>query len=183
MLMAMKVTCIRMACVMCLLSACVSETDDEALTHGAELLAPLKAELKQALIAGLEQGPVNAIVVCSEQAPAIAAELSVDGVRIGRSSHRLRNPDNAAPDWVEPVLDSYLAEDSNRSPGLVALQGDRLGYVEPIEVQPLCLACHGKSLAPDVAAAVAEQYPDDAATGFDVGDLRGVYWVEFNVDR
>ena len=30
---------------------------------------------------------------------------------------------------------------------------------------------------PDVAAHIAQAYPEDQATGFEVGDLRGVFWV------
>ena len=46
-------------------------------------------------------------------------------------------------------------------------------------VQPLCLNCHGVELAPDVAGRIAELYPEDRATGFEAGELRGVFWVEF----
>jgi hypothetical protein len=55
------------------------------------------------------------------------------------------------------------------------------GYVEPIGIKPLCLACHGEALAPDVAARIGELYPKDRATGFTEGDLRGVFWVEYPV--
>ena len=54
-----------------------------------------------------------------------------------------------------------------------------MGYAEPIIVQPLCLSCHGNVLAPEVANHIEEAYPDDQATGFEIGDLRGVYWVAF----
>ena len=154
-------------------------TQETEPARGAELLAPMKMELKQALMAGMQQGPLNAISVCKIQAPAIADALSVEGIQMGRTSHRLRNPANSAPDWVDTVLKTYLSEDLDRAPRLVTLSNDRLGYVEPIVLQPLCLACHGKSLAPDVAAKIKEAYPEDQATGFDVGDLRGVYWVEY----
>lgn len=152
------------------------------VTHGAELLAPLKIKLKQALIAGMQDGPLNAISVCKDQAPAIADSLSIEGIEIGRTSHRLRNPANTAPDWVSPVLKSYLGEDPNPKPGVVPLPNNREGYVEPIMMKPLCLACHGKNLAPEVAAHLEEAYPQDEATGFDEGDLRGVYWVEYPTD-
>ena len=148
-------------------------------SHGAELLAPLKIELKQALIAGMQDGPLNAISVCKDQAPAIAESLSIEGIEIGRTSHRLRNPANTAPDWVSPVLEAYLGEDPNHVPRVVPLPNDREGYVEPIMIKPLCLACHGEKLAPEVAAHIKEAYPQDEATGFDEGDLRGVYWVEY----
>lgn len=147
--------------------------------RGAEILVPLKKELKQALLAGMQQGPLNAISVCKEQAPAIAESLSTNGVEVGRTSHRLRNPANVAPAWVNTALQSYLDEGSTRAPEVQRLANNRTGYVEPILLQPMCVACHGRVLAPDVAAHIEEAYPADEATGFDVGDLRGVYWVEY----
>ena len=92
-----------------LLGACskppapVAEAVDPA-TRGAELLGPFKSDLKQALSSGMQEGPAAAIEVCSELAPGIADSLSVGGVRMGRSSHKLRNPDNVAPGWLEPVI-------------------------------------------------------------------------------
>jgi hypothetical protein len=83
-------------------------SQEEDVAHGAELLAPLKIELKQALMAGMQSGPLSAISVCKDQAPAIAASLSVDGVEIGRTSHRLRNPANSASDWVDLILREFL---------------------------------------------------------------------------
>ena len=123
---------------------------------------------------------MNAISVCKEQAPAIAGSLSIDGIEIGRTSHRLRNPANVAPGWVDAALQTYLKEVGDRVPRVVSLPDNREGYVEPIVTQPLCVACHGGNLAPEVAAHIKEMYPEDAATGFEVGDLRGVFWVEYS---
>jgi hypothetical protein len=53
------------------------------------------------------------------------------------------------------------------------------GYVEPIRVKSMCLTCHGATLAPEVASRIAELYPEDQATGFGEGDLRGVFWVSW----
>jgi hypothetical protein len=53
-----------------------------------------------------------------------------------------------------------------------------VGYVEPIYVQPLCVTCHGATLAPDLQAKIDELYPNDQATGYAAGDLRGVFWAE-----
>ena len=158
----------------------MASTQETEPARGAELLAPLKKNLKLALMAGMQKGPVNAISVCKEQAPAIADALAVDGVQIGRTSHRLRNPANFAPEWVDPVLRAYLEEESARAPRVVSLANSREGYVEPITIKPLCLACHGETLAPDVAAQIEMMYPEDEATGFKVDELRGVYWVEYS---
>jgi hypothetical protein len=146
--------------------------------RGAELLAPFKSDLKQALMSGMQEGPAAAIEVCSELAPGIAASLSVDGVKMGRSSHRLRNPENVAPDWLVPLIDGY-ASGGERLPQTVALGEGRTGYAEPITVEPVCLTCHGVELDDAIAAQLAALYPEDRATGFSAGDFRGVFWVEF----
>jgi len=150
-----------------------------AAGRGAELLAPFKRDLKQALQKGLAEGPVAAVEVCQLRAPEIAASYSKSGVEIGRSSHRLRNPANAPRDWMLPIIDAYLAQPDDAGPRVVELADDRVGYAEPIKTQPLCLACHGSSLAPQLAEAIKARYPEDRATGFAEGELRGIFWAEF----
>jgi hypothetical protein len=164
--------------LVCMLSSC-SGPEYDPVSKGAELIAPFKTDLKTALISGMEGGPANAIAVCKTEAPHIARERSVDGVVMGRSSHKLRNHENVAPEWVTPILDTFASNGKALSPTGVDLGGGRYGYVEPIMTQPLCLSCHGSSLHPDIAAKIGELYPDDEATGFSEGDFRGVFWVEF----
>lgn len=159
--------------------AAMAQEPAEAEKQGAALLMPFKKDLMAALKGGLAQGMDAAIAACNTEAPGIAARHSVDGVRIGRASHKLRNPANAAPEWVAPVLDQYLAADGKPDPRVVSISESRTGYVEPIMLGPQCLGCHGESLTPAVSARLAELYPDDQATGFAAGDLRGVFWVEF----
>ena len=146
---------------------------------GEALLQPFKQQLQQALKSGLANGPDAAIAACNEQAPQIAASLSADGVRLGRTSHRLRNPANAGPAWVRPILDAYAAAPDEAVPRTVELDENLTGYVEPIMVQPMCLLCHGEQVAPGISARLQSLYPDDEATGYAAGDLRGVFWVEF----
>jgi hypothetical protein len=155
----------------------VASAEDPA-AKGAALLGPFKLNLMQAFSTGMQNGPVSAISVCSDDAPGIAASLSVDGVRMGRSSHKLRNSDNAPPEWLVPVLESYVSG-AALDPQVVELADGRHGYAEPIMMQGMCLVCHGSNIEPGVAASTAELYPDDQATGFAEGDFRGVFWVEF----
>lgn len=159
-------------------AAVVVEAQESELARGAAVLAPFKQELMQALRDGLAQGPVEAIAACRLKAPEIAAALSHDGVRVGRTSHRLRNPSNTAPDWAVSILDTYESDATDREPVSVPLGDGRFGYVEPIIVQPLCVTCHGKNLAPDLASRISDLYPADRAVGYEVGDLRGVFWAE-----
>lgn len=153
-----------------------------ATDAGKAFGAALKARVKESIEAG---GPPAAITVCSEDAPRIAAELaSARGVTLGRSSLRLRNPANAGPDWVQ----AWLKEQGERSAtGLATVRtiaqvdGHSVARVAlPIPVEAMCLDCHGpkEGLSPEVLAALAERYPQDAATGYAEGDLRGVLWIE-----
>lgn len=146
---------------------------------GAELLVPFKTNLKVALTEGMASGPVEAINACRVEAPEIAAELSVDGVVMGRSSHKLRNPDNATPEWLAPVLRGFADGSRDLAPIAMSIDNGRMGYAEPIMTQPMCLTCHGENLQPEIAELLSNNYPQDEATGFKAGDFRGVFWVEF----
>lgn len=127
-----------------------------------------------------DQGPAAAIQVCKDDAPRLAGEVGQQyGVAIGRTSHRLRNPANAPQDWAGPLVEQQVAE-----PQFVALEDDQLGVLLPIRLKPACLLCHGprEQIASEVKAALVAHYPDDQATGFQEGDLRGWFWVEVPAD-
>jgi NADPH:quinone reductase-like Zn-dependent oxidoreductase len=57
---------------------------------------------------------------------------------------------------------------------------DKLAYLLPIRLGAMCTNCHGPSarLADGVAERLEEMYPNDQATGFKPGELRGWFWVE-----
>lgn len=153
----------------------VSEVD---LERAQATLAPFKEQLVGALMKSLgEGGPENAIHVCRERAPEIAAELSVGGVRMGRTSHKTRNPANAPEPWVEPLLAAYLENPTEMKPKAVYIDDATVGYVEPIYVMPFCLSCHGLRVDPELLAEIQSVYPEDKATGFKADDLRGLFWV------
>ena len=50
-------------------------------------------------------------------------------------------------------------------------------YMKAIGTQPVCTACHGAAIAPGVAAALDDLYPEDRARGFGVGDIRGAFSI------
>ncbi|MDX1649616.1 MAG: DUF3365 domain-containing protein [Myxococcota bacterium] len=159
------------------LAAADGPAEERARERGAEVVASFEQAMRAALQQALARGPVEAIAVCRERAPEIARRLSREGVRVGRTSHRLRNPANAPPAWVEPLLASYVAE-PQQEPQVVPLDAGGHGYVQPIFTAPPCLTCHGASVPPPVAERIRALYPEDRATGFGAGELRGLFWVE-----
>ncbi|MBK7951493.1 MAG: efflux RND transporter periplasmic adaptor subunit [Deltaproteobacteria bacterium] len=147
--------------------------------RGAEASGRLKTTLMQALSTALAEGPPEAeIEVCRTRAPELARQAGAPGIRVGRTSHKLRNPANAPPDWVEPWLARYVAGEKAGEATVVPLGGGRGGYLEPIATAPLCLTCHGEAIAPAVAEKLRALYPEDQAIGFRAGDFRGLVWVE-----
>ncbi len=137
-----------------------------------QMLSTLLDELVSAIG---ENGPAKSIKVCKVSAPAVAKQLSQDGIKIGRTSFKLRNPANQPPEWAASFVTTQTQE-----PTFVALPQDRLGALLPIRLKATCLMCHGTEpeILPEVKAAIVSNYPKDQATGFAEGDLRGYFWVE-----
>jgi len=137
----------------------------------------LASETMGELTAALDSGDAGAaIAVCKEKAPAVAENVhETYGVKIGRTSFRLRNPANVAPAWADPYI-ADLVED----PTYVIGPNGELGALLPIKLRAECQMCHGPAEEIDegVMAAISEAYPDDQAVGFVEGDLRGWFWVE-----
>jgi hypothetical protein len=149
-------------------------------TEPTEILAPFKKDLMSALMTAMaEGGAEKAIEVCRAKAPAIADAAGSGGTRVGRTSHRIRNPANAPEPWMVPLLEAYLADPIDRGPRTVPLDTGEVGYVEPIVTKPICLNCHGEGedLDDSVMDQLRRLYPEDQATGFREGDLRGIFWV------
>jgi hypothetical protein len=160
------------------------EPAPERVAKGQQAVGALKKQLVAALTEAIKSsGAPAAIAVCSGVAPGIAQSLSAGGVTVGRATRKPRNPANAAAGWRADALAHFEARVAAGQPLGGATWASRLpdgttAYAEPLVIQELCLACHGARLAPEVAAALAERYPADQATGYAVGDLRGVAWAE-----
>lgn len=169
-------------CMTLVLGACASppkKISPDDMAQASEALGPFRKQLMGALMEALEEGgPVKAISVCQLRAPEIARAASKAGLEIGRTSHRLRNPKNAPEAWMETFLEEYLSNPEDTSPRAVRLDDDRIGYVEPIRVMALCLTCHGQEIDDSVRKQLSYLYPEDRATGFSTGDLRGLFWVK-----
>lgn len=181
-----------------LLTLCVAsltanpyETNQEELASvvktGQEVSAVLLNTLGKNLQQHMkEEGPLGAAEFCATKAYALTAD--VDGqfgkdVQVKRISLKERNPANQAEGAEKVVLQSlenlqksgvllpeYLVERVNK---------ETYRYYKPLTInKEVCLKCHGDlGENPKLAQFLAKTYPNDKATGYKFGDLRGAIVV------
>jgi Protein of unknown function (DUF3365) len=145
------------------------------------------------LLANAEQaqhdngGVASAIPVCQTIAPALAAEASVKHkMSVRRTALKVRNQSNKADAFEMRVLREFVeklaggADPATLDHGETVTENGKslFRYMKaiPAAAEP-CLACHGSNLKDDVKAEIAKLYPEDQATGFKAGDLRGAFSV------
>lgn len=149
-------------------------TEARAITQ--QFVGTLLPTLQAALQNG---GPASAIEVCSVQAPAIADQLTREtGWQVRRVSLKPRNADRAIPDaWERQQLESFDARQRAGEAGPTLNHAEQTEgeyrYMQAQPVMPLCLTCHGSELSAEVQTALGRFYPDDVATGYSQGEIRG----------
>jgi hypothetical protein len=165
--------------------------DSTAIAIGSTAAGRLAGGLIGPLTAAVEaRGPAGAIDFCSREALTLTTVIqdSIGGVDLKRTTLRPRNPANA-PDPLERVVLEDLHARAARGetlPDHVLQHVDGVTrFYRPLRMQPLCLRCHGPGdqLDPAVIAVLLERYPDDLATGYRDGELRGVIRVEMPTPR
>ncbi len=147
------------------------------LDQQAEQLKPYKQLLQGALQNGLNGGTLAAMAACQLMAPALQSNLTSAVIEVGRASHKPRNPANGLQPWMLEAHRDYL-QGGDSAPRQIELNDGSVGYLEPIYLQQGCLQCHGAVLTGEVSDFLAANYAADRATGFAVGDYRGLFWLK-----
>lgn len=156
--------------------------------EGKQVIKAFAGELKGVLEKGIaEHGPVDTITACNKVAPGIADQHSQSsGWKIGRTSLKIRNPNNAPDTWEMAVLKEF---ESRKTAGEDPMKLAKAEIVDEggkkvfrmmagIPTAAVCTKCHGASIEKPVADAISSLYPKDQATGFKEGDLRGAFTLK-----
>jgi Protein of unknown function (DUF3365) len=159
--------------------------EDALLTEARSVATSIPPKLVKVLAEEIAKGgPESAIGVCRKKAPAMARAASKrTGWAIRRVSLKNRNP-KAAPDaWERAVLEDFDRRAAAGERPVTLEKGETVTddghkvyrYMKALPTQELCLQCHGPSdkISPAVEATLKKLYPDDKATGFSVGSIRG----------
>lgn len=154
-----------------------SEVEQEKIEAARQVVRAFVGELKPTLQRALQQGPTAAVHTCAEKAPEIAAELSQNGWRVKRVSSKSRNPEAKPDEWEQNVLQQLERRLAAGTTGSALNYSETINgefrYMQGQVTEPMCLICHGKSIAPDIQTAIRHHFPEDAATGYVAHELRG----------
>ncbi|PLX75022.1 MAG: hypothetical protein C0607_09270 [Azoarcus sp.] len=162
-------------------AALLAEARGVASSIPPKLIAVLQGEIAKG-------GPEGAIGVCRDKAPQMAKAASEQtGWNIRRVSLRNRNP-KAVPDaWERAALEAFdRRAAAGEAPatlekGEVVVEGGvkSYRYMKALPTQALCLSCHGSDtdIDPAVRTKLQALYPDDQATGYAVGEIRGAMTI------
>jgi hypothetical protein len=164
-----------------------STLDTEALlARGRTISSQAFGLLSSNLLMAIQQSGVsNALPFCSALAmPLTSLVANTNDVSLRRVSHRPRNPANRASpaelEWIESYRATLAA---GGKPQATLVTNDTITFYAPIVItNQLCLQCHGKpgeDIAPANLEVIRHLYPADEATGFGLGDVRGLWRIDF----
>ncbi len=161
----------------------VHADDYNALLKGRAAAAALGETLDGRLAKSLkDSGPAGAMSVCAYQAQALADESGkAEGVTVRRTSLKLRNPANAPDTFEKEMLVRFAADASAGVLPEETLEqrwdnGRKIyRYAKPLLVAQMCISCHGRpeDISEDARKFLETRSPEDAATGYRPGELRG----------
>lgn len=150
-------------------------------------------DLKSILINQIRtNGMLSAVSVCSDTAQILTNNFGVQkGVYVKRVSLKNRNVNNAPDDFEKRVLNKFtlmqlnneLNDDSEYAEIVEEGEFKYLRYLKPILVQAECLNCHGSEndISPEVEQLINQEYPNDNAVEYKIGDLRGAVSLKKNI--
>ena len=166
----------------------ISQYDIKAEEVSNALLKELGFALKKQM---KEAGPDAAVEVCSDLAPKIVNRISLEkGWRVTRVGTRARNPLlGMADDWEQSAFEIFeqrkRAGESLKDQHYSEISREKSGtyyrYAKALAVMPICTTCHGD--ANSVPKAVLTNYPNDLATGYHAGDLRGAVSIKIPLNN
>ena len=123
---------------------------------------------------------VTAMGACGSLAPKMISDYNkqITGTKLRRTALKYRNPKNKPSKADTMVMDEFVEKKSFK-PIVVELDNQYRVY-KPLKIKYACLLCHGarNDISPELVKMIDRNYPKDRATGFQLGEFRGVVVAE-----
>ncbi|HHD83645.1 MAG TPA: DUF3365 domain-containing protein, partial [Campylobacteraceae bacterium] len=135
--------------------------------------------------------PTGALAMgfCSTRASEITESVNEklpDYADVRRTALKVRNPKNAPDATDTKVMEAYeeaIKEGKFSPKDIRVVEADgKYRVYKPLVAKAMCLKCHGTNISDDIQAVLKKVYPEDKATGYKEGDLRGVIVAELKKD-
>ena len=165
------------------------ELENLAMERGQQIASASQQALASNLKAAIQRGGIEeAFKFCNIQAMPITDSLSrAYDATVKRATLWVRNPKDEATAVEREILEAYqmqMEAGETTGPRLVNLDDQYVLYTQPIAIQNgLCLNCHGEvgtQVQQSTYKLIQERYPEDQATGHQMGDLRGIWSIRFD---
>jgi hypothetical protein len=166
---------------MSLMASGMPDKQTEARELAKAFLGQLQPELGKAMKSG---GPVHAVDICHDKAPQIARDLSqTSGWDVNRVSLKPRAA-TAQPDAWETATLKWFEQEAAAGRDVKTLEKFEIvkqegqshyRYMKAIPTAEVCLTCHGAAVPAPVTEKLHQLYPQDQATGYQLGQIRGAF--------
>ncbi len=159
--------------------------------EGVRYIKMLGGALKKEVKARMQEDPSGALAMgfCSTKAKEITEDVNAklpDYASVRRTALRVRNEANKPDETDVKIMKAYekaIAEGKFDPKNIEVVEtGDTYRVYKPLLAKKMCLKCHGTDISNDIKAVIKKVYPNDQATGFKEGDLRGVIVAEIKKD-
>ena len=171
--------------------SCSNDLSKEEVEHytakGNLIVTKTAGELSGNLMSKMKEGGIPlAVEYCNTAALPLTSKISDNhGVQIKRTSLKSRNVLNNPTEnevFVIKEFQNELNKGESLKPKVRSDQNANPHYYAPILVEQKCLMCHGtinKEVSRATDSIIKSYYPEDLATGFHEGDLRGIWSISF----
>jgi len=141
--------------------------------------------IKPHLESALKSDPTGAsgMQMCATSAMTLTDDYNkkiMPNMKVRRTAIKYRNELNKPDSTDSKVMEQIVA--SKQMKPVVVDMGDKYRVYKPLGTMPACVVCHGDvaTMHKDTVSKIKQFYPKDKATGFKVGDFRGVVVAEVN---
>lgn len=163
------------------------QTDLSYEDLGRNIVNETKSNIGKNLMKAVkERGAAGAVEFCNTRAIPITDSMAVVlNTKVKRVSDKPRNPINAANSQEIAYIEGWRKAKANGEkypPKVTEIENKMVGYY-PIEINQTCLKCHGipeKQINTETLANIKKSYPNDKATSYAEGEIRGIFVVEMD---
>lgn len=168
------------------------ETVRAAVEQSRNLTKSLLGNVREVLMRHMSAGgPTYAISACADTAQLLTEKFQKEhNISIRRVSMKWRNAKNIPDEYEARVLEHFAALAAEgkldaTTEHVEVINDSTLRFMQPIMFLSMCLPCHGgpAQINKDVQKVLRERYPEDKATGYRPGELRGAVSVIMPLKR